>query len=71
MDDHLYDFILHYAKSDLIPTFQKEYKEKGVMKECPSYKEVQDLCRCLNIVNKYVAYGKVMPSDFINNTLWS
>lgn len=66
MDDHMYDQMMSYAECDLIPRFQKEYAEKGVMNKCPSYKEIQDLCTALNAVAPYAGYPKVNPSSFID-----
>lgn len=65
MDDHMYDQMMNYAECELIPRFQKEYAEKGIMKNCDSYKEIQDLCIALNAVAPWAGYSKVTPSTFI------
>ena len=65
MDDHMYDQMMSYAECDLIPRFQAEYANKGVLSKCDSYEEMKDLCTALNAVAKWAGYGKVTPSSFI------
>lgn len=65
MDDHMYDNVMNYAECDLIPRFQKEYKEKGTIKNCDSYKEIKALCIALNAIAPYAGYEKVTPSSFL------
>lgn len=65
MDDHMYDWIKHYAECELIPRFQAEYEKYQVLKTCPSYEEMQALCVALNAVAPYAGYASVSPSDFV------
>lgn len=65
MDDHMYDQMISYAECELIPRFRREYAEKGVVKNCDCYKEMQNLCVALNAVGPYAGYKKVTPTSFI------
>ncbi len=65
MDDHMYDNMRAYAECELIPRFQEDYKTYGNILDCPSYPEIRDLCKALNIVAPYAGYSKITPADFI------
>lgn len=68
MDDHFFDRIMSYAECELIPRFQDEFSRFGSLAACPSYSEMQDFCKILNIAGKW-AFGSHSnhwsPSDFI------
>lgn len=53
MDDHMFDRVWEYGLCELIPRFQKEYKECNSMTACPSYKEIKDYCKVLNLLQKW------------------
>lgn len=40
----MYDWMKHCAECELVPRFQAEYEKCQVLKECPSYEEMQALC---------------------------
>lgn len=65
MDDHMYDQMLEYAERELIPRFQNEYRECKQISKCPSYKEIQDLCKALNAVAPYAGYERKTPKSFV------
>ena len=65
MDDHLYDAMMEYAQRYLIPQFQQEYREHKKMSVCPSYKEIQGLCKALNAIAPYAGFNNKRPSDFL------
>lgn len=65
MDDHMYMQMMDYAKCELIPRFQEEYKKTGKLSACPSYEEIQDLCTALNAVGKWAGFERVSPSSFV------
>lgn len=65
MDDHMYELIMNYGKCELVPRFQAEYEKCQILKECPSYEEMQALCVTLNVVAPYAGYASVSSSDFV------
>lgn len=70
MDDHLFDRVWNYGSYGLIPQFQREYKEHGVMSKCPSYEEVKDFCKILNLIQKWAGFRwsktPFTPSDLLD-----
>lgn len=65
MDDHIYNEIIDYAECYLLPTFRKEFSERGKLSACNSYEEVRALCTALNAIAPYAGYSKVTPKSFI------
>lgn len=68
MDDHFFDRIMSYAECELIPRFQDEFSRFGSLAACPSYSEMQDFCKILNIADKWVdttCHKHWMPSEFV------
>jgi hypothetical protein len=65
MDDHIYNEILDYAECGLLPRFRNEFSQCGNMTKCPSYGEVQALCKALNAIAPYAGYGKTAPHNLI------
>lgn len=53
MDDHLFDRVWTYGLCSIIPRFQNEYKTFSSVKACPSYYEVVDFCKVLNLLQKW------------------
>ena len=53
--DELYDMILDYARTSVIPQFCEELKRNGgSIKRCPGYKELRVISRILNIIAPHV-----------------
>lgn len=70
MDDHFFDRIYDYASCWLIPRFREEYRQYGKLSACPSFAEIQDLCKILNIAGKWAFGSRSNPwslSDFISD----
>lgn len=69
MDDHMFDFVESYGNCELVPRFQEEYKKYGTIRNCPSYEEVKDFCKVLNLILKWDSTRKdktpYTPSDFL------
>lgn len=65
MDDHMYEYILNYAECELIPRFQKECSECGVIKKCKSYEEIKALCVVLNAIAPYAGVYRKQPASFL------
>lgn len=68
MDDHMFDRVMDYGRCGLIPRFQEEYAEHGIMQKCPSYEEIVDFCKVLTLICKWDHTRKsyqYKPSDFI------
>lgn len=69
MDDHMLEWVEDYGKCELVPRFQKEYKECGKITACPSYEEMKDFCKVLTLIQKWdcTRHDKTpyTPSDFI------
>lgn len=53
MDDHMFEWVYDYGMCELVPRFQKEYKEFGTVTSCPSYDEIKDFCKVLTLINKW------------------
>ena len=73
MDDHLYEYVMDYGNCLLIQYFNEEYKKYGKMSLCPSYEEVKDFCKVLNLIlkwdftrNRNIEWYKVSPRDFLD-----
>lgn len=53
MDDHLFDEVYSYGMSELVPRFQKEFNKYGLLNKCPSFEEIKDFCKVLNLIEKW------------------
>lgn len=53
MDDHLFDMVWDYGQCELIPRFNADYKKYGTAAACPSYPEIKDYCKVLNVLIKW------------------
>lgn len=70
MDDHVYEYVLDYARASLIPDFWEEFRIYKDMEKCPSYQAVKDLCEVLNMMLPYAqGYDEqqdvISPGDFL------
>ncbi len=65
MDDHLYYMVKGYAECELIPRFQKEYKEYGRIYLCPSWHEMSDFVEALNDIGTWAGFNPVKINDFL------
>lgn len=67
MDDHMFEWVREYGNSWLVPRFQSEYEKYKEIKKCPSYEEIKDFCKVMNILAKWGGYGiNFTPSYFLN-----
>lgn len=65
MDDHMWEMIMDYAECELIPRFQEEYRAVRRIESCPSNKEIEDLCKLLNVVSTWSGHARVTPGSFL------
>lgn len=70
MDDHMLDKVWDYGLCELVPRFQREYKEHGTMIKCPSYEEIKDFCKVLTLIQKWDCTRRekvpYKPSDLLH-----
>ena len=65
MNELLYETMLELAADDLIPRLLAELEESKKLRACPSYAEVSDFCRALNLVALWAGMPKMTPKALV------
>ncbi len=61
MNKRMYQAMLELAGEELLPRVLSELREGKNLRACPSYAELKDFCRALNLVALWCGVSKVTP----------
>ena len=65
MNKSMYRVMLDLAGGDLLQRVLSEFEETKTLKACPSYAELRDFCKALNLVALWSGVPKTTPKKLV------
>ena len=67
MNKRMYQAMLDLAGKDLMKRILFELSETKKLRDCPSYAELSDFCKALNLVALWSGVAKVTPKTLVQH----
>ena len=71
MNKAMYQAMLDLAGKDLMKRILFELSETKKLRECPSYAELSDFCKALNLVALWSGVAKTTPKKLVQQAMES